>query len=486
MEARGANGLRSPAALAMATLLVLLGIPYLVPGLQRVRVLTPLTEGEGIALVAPGEPEAPVGEAELPSTPASSDRAQPERAAPAPEAKDPAARAAPEEKPPRSIEDPSGRALASFFRALGAVERGERGAIARVSYWGDSNVASDFVTATLRRRLQRRFGDAGHGFVLLANSDPYYFHNDVVRSASFDWGLTRISGPLSADGMYGLGGAAFRSRGSAAFSRTGTAKTGGFGRTVSRMSVSYLEHPQGERMEVRIDGQVREVVDTRASVTRGVIRAYDVPDGPHEIELRPLGAGVRAFGVLLERDTPGVVVDALGVAGSKVRYLSRIDRAHWEEQLKLRSPALAVFHFGVNEGTEGDLTFPLDQYEATMGEAIAAVRQALPDSSCLLVSPNDLAWKTTSGVYSKAVVPKLSAVQRRVAAAQGCAFWDLFEAMGGTGSMARWIRRGLGNPDMMHPSTKGAEVLGDWLYLALMEAYESASAGGTSPPSTSP
>jgi hypothetical protein len=35
---------------------------------------------------------------------------------------------------------------------------------------------------------------------------------------------------------------------------------------------------------------------------------------------------------------------------SKIRYLSRIDRAHWEEQLKLRNPALAVFHFGVNEG----------------------------------------------------------------------------------------------------------------------------------------
>jgi lysophospholipase L1-like esterase len=472
MEPRGGNGLKSPAAGAMATLLVLLIIPYLVPALRRVRVLTPLAEGEGLTLVTPAEQDAPVGEAELPAASEGSDRAQPERAVMPPEAKDIVARTAEQERPPRSIEDPSGRALDAFFRALDAVERGERGAIARVSYWGDSNVASDFVTATLRRRLQRRFGDAGHGFVLLANSDPYYFHNDVVRSASFDWGLTRISGPLSADGMYGIGGASFRSKAGGAFSRTGTARTGAFGLAVSRFSIDYLEHPQGERMEVRIDGQLREIVDTRADVTRGVFRTYEVPDGPHEIELRPLGAGVRAFGVALERDTPGVVVDALGVAGSKVRYLSRIDRAHWEEQLKLRSPALAVFHFGVNEGTEGDLTFPLDQYEATMGDAIAAVRRALPGSSCLLVSPNDLAWKTTSGaIASKAVVPKLAAIQRRVAAAQGCAFWDLFEAMGGSGSMARWIHRGLGNKDMMHPSTTGAEVLGHWLYLALMEAY---------------
>ena len=45
------------------------------------------------------------------------------------------------------------------------------------------------MTATLRRRLQKRFGDAGHGFMLMANAWPGYFHNDVVRFA--DPGLDR-------------------------------------------------------------------------------------------------------------------------------------------------------------------------------------------------------------------------------------------------------------------------------------------------------
>ncbi len=102
-----------------------------------------------------------------------------------------------EDKPPRSLEDPSGHALDPFFAALYAVERKDPGAIARVTYYGDSIVASDFVTATLRRRLQKRFGDAGHGFMLMANPWPGYFHNDVVRFAAPGWKVSRVVGPFA-------------------------------------------------------------------------------------------------------------------------------------------------------------------------------------------------------------------------------------------------------------------------------------------------
>jgi hypothetical protein len=44
--------------------------------------------------------------------------------------------------------------------------------------------------------------------------------------------------------------------------------------------------------------------------------------------------------------------------------------------------------------------------------------------------------------------------------------------MGGFGSMATWYQRGLGGADLAHPSSAGAEVLGTWVYLALMEGYE--------------
>lgn len=454
----------------MLTLALLVAVPYVVGGLERFRLLHPLPEGASLFASKPPEPAAPpVGESELViETKPQEELQQPEEVALPAAAKETVNR----EKPPRAIEDPSGHALDPIFRALAAVERKEPKSVARITYWGDSIVAGDFVTATLRRKLQKRFGDAGHGFMLMANAWPGYFHNDVTRFAAPGWQVSRVVGPFAKDGLYGLGGVSFRSVGPGVFSRFGTAKVGSaFGHSVSRFVLSYLEHPDGGRMEVLVDGKPRETVDTRADATRSAFRTYEVPDGRHELEVRALGAGVRAFGVVMERDEPGVVLDAIGIQGCRIRFLDQTDDAHWAEQLRARNPSLTVFQYGMNESEDGEL-YPLDQYEATMKAVLEQVRAALPNASCLLVGPMDRADKR-GGVYtSRPVVPKLAAIQRRVAGQVGCAYWDTFSAMGGFGSMGIWVQRGLGGADLAHPSSAGADLLGNWIYLALMEAYD--------------
>lgn len=470
----GANALQSSTTLALATLAVLVAIPYFHPSLERFRLLTPLPEGQGLVAVAPAAaPVASVGEAPLVvETTEQSELSQPEEVTLPPAAAEiiePAAGSA-VDKPPRSIEDPSGHALDAFFERLQAVERKEPGSIARITYFGDSIIASDFITATLRRKLQKHFGDAGHGFMLMANAWPGYFHNDVERFAAPGWKVSRVVGPYASDGFYGLGGVSFKAWGKGAFSRFSTAKTGSFGRNVSRFVVHWLAHEEGGPMVISLDGVPRETIDTRSSTPMSKFSTYEVPDGPHGIEVRADGAGVRAFGVVMERDVPGVVLDAIGIQGCRIRFLDKSDDAHFAEQLKARNPALTVFQYGMNESEDGEL-FPLDQYASTMRDVLRQVRAALPNSSCLLVGPMDRADKKASGYTSRPVVPKLAAIQRKVAAEVGCAYWDTLSAMGGFGSMGIWVQRGLGGADLAHPSGTGADVLGRWIYMALMESY---------------
>jgi hypothetical protein len=487
-EIDGVNGLRSTAAVAMLTTALLVAIPYAVPSLWRFRLLTPLPEGAGLVAVPPpaagaAAPSASVGETALViETTEQSELRQPEEAAPLPpEAAAVLSKSAQGEegKPPVSIEDPSGRALDAFFGKLAAAERKEPKAVARITYYGDSIVATDHVTGTMRRKLQRRFGDAGHGFVLIANAWPGYFHNDILRFASPGWKVSRVVGPFAKDGFYGLGGVSFRSDGPGLFSRFGTMKTGSFGRSVARYVLSYLEHPQGGEMEIRIDGEVKETLSTKAEETRSAWKTYELPDGPHELEVRVQSAGVRAFGVWMERDEPGAVLDSIGIQGCRIRFLDQSDDAHWAEQLKRRDPSLTIFHYGLNEAEDGEL-YPLDQYEATMKAVLVQAKGALPNGSCMLIGPLDRADKRGDRFSSRPVVPKLAAIQRKVAGEVGCAYWDTLTAMGGFGSMGPWVQRGLGAADLAHPSSAGAEVLGNWIYLALMEAYEAYKAKGGS------
>jgi lysophospholipase L1-like esterase len=467
------NGLFSRSAGALATLGALVALPYAVPGSFRFRVLTPLPDG--VALIAPAPAAAPaptVGETKLViKTTEQAELRQPEEVA-LPAAAREVLPAVDEKKPPRSLEDPSGHALDPFFAALAAVERHDPKSIARITYFGDSIVASDFVTATLRRRLQKRFGDAGHGFMLMANAWPGYFHNDVVRFAAPGWQVSRVVGPFAKDRLYGLGGVSFRTEGPGVFSRFATTQSGTFGRSVSRFVLDYLKQPGGGEIEIKIDGKPQETLSSRAEAPpRSALATWAVPDGPHELEVRALGANVRAFGVWMERDEPGVVLDAIGIQGCRIRFLGQSDDAHFAEQLRLRDPSLTVFQYGMNESEDGEL-YPLDQYEETMKAVLQRVKAALPAASCLLVGPLDRAEKKGDGFRSRPVIPKLAAIQRKVAGEVGCGYWDTLGAMGGFGSMGVWYQRGLGGADLAHPSSAGAEVLGNWVYLALMEGYE--------------
>ena len=91
----------------------------------------------------------------------------------------------------------------------------------------------------------------------------------------------------------------------------------------------------------------------------------------------------------------------------------------------------------------------------------------------MLVAPVDHGYRDAGRVVGNPMVPKLIAVQRKVALAEGCAFFDTYAAMGGEGAVGRWRRANppLISGDLAHLTHEGQRVLGHYLYLALMEGY---------------
>lgn len=370
------------------------------------------------------------------------------------------------------IEDPGGHALDAFYARLADTDAKKPGATTRILYYGDSTIASDYVSGTVRRDLQLRFGDGGHGFILIANPWEWYFHNDVVHGSDGEWKASKLAGPITSDGAYGLGGVSFTSYGggSATF---GTAARGDFGRKVSRFDVFYLEQPSGGDVELDVKGQAADRFSTRGDAKASRVHSVHLPDGEGRLTIHAMGGGpVRLFGVALERDEPGVVVDALGSHAAMAVYWQRQDRQHWKDQVALRDPALVIFQYGTNES---DL-WKLDRgdYETALAGLVDELHEVAPHASILVVSPLDRAEDKNGRLQTKPVILDLVAIQRRVALAHGAAFWSTFDAMGGEGSMARWVKAKpqLGGGDLTHPTPLGAEVLGDMLSDALVHAYQ--------------
>jgi hypothetical protein len=375
-----------------------------------------------------------------------------------------------EQAPPVPLLDPSGHALNAFFAALRRTSRKQPGAITRIAHFGDSIIVSDYVSGTLRRKLQAAFGDAGHGFVLIANAWPAYFHNDVSRYATAGFSVSRIVGPYAADGFYGLGGVSFSTPPNV-LSRVGTAESGDFGRKVSSFTLYYLEQPSGGTLELSVDGQPPQELSTEGPSPKSKTFRVEVPDGSHQLSLQTKRGTSRLFGVVLERAEPGVVLDALGVQGARIRFMDKQDDQHWADQLRLRSPDLLVYEFGANESTDGFL-YSMADYHRTMLDVLEQGKRALPGSSCLVIGTMDRAAKVGDEIVSLRVMPDLLANQKQAALDAGCAFFDTFTAMGGAHSMPRWVRKGLGQADMTHPTAVGAEIIGTWIYRALLQAYQ--------------
>ncbi len=476
------DALRSRTSLALVTLAVLVAVPYALPKhpwTSRLRLLSPRDEAPAAPVLIVPPPTTEVGEVTLgretddqvdaPEEPRGAARgglAFDTPTAPPPELAIDEAGA-----PPRSIEDPSGQALDPFYAKLRLVEAKTPGAVARMTYYGDSVLASDWISATLRRKLQTRFGDAGHGFILVADAWPGYHHDGLRRSASKGWKVSRITGPFAPDGLYGLGGVSFTADGPGMYATVGTVDKGDIGRAVSTFRVTYAVQPGGGKLSLKIDDGPPRELSTAAPETLVREELLEVPDGPHKLEVRSNGGGpVRVFHVVLERGGPGVVVDAVGIIGCRLRFLDKIDDAHWADELRRRDPSLIAFTYGANESGDG-FAYPMDQYEETARAVFKQARAALPHAACLVIGPLDAADKKGDQLVTRPVIPAMNAIQRKLAAELGCGFFDTFQAMGGYGSMGIWIKRGLGGADLVHPSSTGAEVLGTWVYKALMEGY---------------
>jgi hypothetical protein len=300
----------------------------------------------------------------------------------------------------------------------------------------------------------------------------------VSRYATAGFNVSRIVGPYAADGLYGLGGVSFSTPPNV-LSRVGTAESGDYGRNVSSFTLYYLEQPNGGSLELTLDGGTARELSTAGPAVASKTHVVKVADGSHQLSLQTKRGTSRLFGVVLEREGPGVVLDALGVQGARIRFMDKQDDQHWADQLKLRSPNLIIYEFGANESADGFL-YPMADYHRTMQDVLEQGKRALPGSSCLVIGAMDRAAKVGDEIVSLRVMPELLANQKQAALDAGCAFFDTWTAMGGARSMPRWVKKGLGQADMTHPTAVGAEIIGTWIYRALLQSYQSY--GKSAPP----
>ena len=355
------------------------------------------------------------------------------------------------------IENPD--ALRNFFSELAASQSKQRIEPVRIMHFGDSHVAADVLTREIREHFQQEFGDGGPGFLVPRNPMATR-RRGVLSGYSEGWVVEGIGGRYSPDAIYGPAGInlATSDPGERAWLETAS----------NHFEVYFARQPNGGQVEITVDGvdALEEPLLLNSRVAKLDSIAIDLPDdAPHRIEVRTLSPGrVRLLGIVAEHLSGGISYDVFGINGAKANRILTWNQQALNAAIRGRGPNLIILAYGTNEVTDG--TWTPAAYESLLGEIIQSLHKGAPNASILIFGPPDRADLPVSARLSS-----LINAERRAALAHNAAFWSAYDAMGGAGSMMRWVRQGLAQADRVHLTSAGYAKLADMFYEDLRHAW---------------
>lgn len=319
---------------------------------------------------------------------------------------------------------------------------------------GDSHTAADFFTGNLRNLLQNRYGDAGPGFVPPMSIPGQ--RNAIVKFTEDKTGWWLSSSRKDNRADFPLGG--------------------------------FIAAPESSSSAIRLDlspansdkywisalYQSHEAAQIKAKFAS--MRGWDLPATNSEwhfspeksatfpISLYPQDTQLKIGGWLIKRQSPGIMLSALGINGATINMLDKW-QPQWINTLAQMKPDLVLLAYGTNEAFNDSLDLVAYQHELT--SKIKEIRKTIPQAVILLIGPNDSLKNKTAASCSEqqpALLDGVIQVQQAVAQEQHILFWDWREYMGGPCSVIGWAQQNLARPDYVHLSAAGYERSAEALY----------------------
>lgn len=373
----------------------------------------------------------------------------------------------------------SGPASSPGFRlphldaALAGLASGKRAQPVHVLWLGDSHTYPDFWTNAIREPLQKRFGDGGPGFVLLG-MDPYR-HSGVKLEREGRW-RHEPPNPATAlphsDGVFGLGGIRTVPLSGDARASVELEKGAVSGR--AHWTLFYRLPDPDARFTVSVTGEKPIQVDAttgKPCPSGSPLRQLEL-DSPAtaKLEVSAPSGKPQLYGVDIESSKPGVVIDTLGINGARAATTLAWNKKAWEAEAAEQKPVLVVLAYGTNEVAN---PLAIQKNRPYFDRLLARVHAAAPGADCLMAGPTD--WDEDNG-RTKPRVLRMDQLERQIAAAHGCAYFSVYDAMGGQGSHRRWEHASpqLGAIDHIHLMPAGYRKIGKDMVKDLLEGYRAA------------
>ena len=350
--------------------------------------------------------------------------------------------------------------LDNFFAALDNAQKQR----VRIMHFGDSQLEGDRMTCYLRQNFQEEYGGSGIGLIpaIQTVSSITLTENvsgDIQRYLAYATKAEQAEhhryGPLCQ--MAEVDGEAtieFTSTGGKKFSHSGY-----FTHVTVLASGSGTLELWGANDTI---GNVREI-ETES------MQMVNFPVAGYKGSLTITGQ-VEIYGLMLDGGV-GVQMDNIGLRGSAGTLFTSIDRSTLVPFFSSEDVNLIILQFGGNAVPYLTDQSSISGYINSMRYQIRMFKRLAPQSCILFVGPSDMATQEGEEMVTYPFLPKLVSSLRKMCDEEEIAFWNMFAAQGGVGSMIRWCELGLAGDDYVHFSPSGARKISNLLFETLQMYY---------------
>jgi lysophospholipase L1-like esterase len=361
--------------------------------------------------------------------------------------------------------------LNAFYEKLWELKTGKRDRVTIVQI-GDSHIQADVFSGTVRKSMQLNFGNAGRGLVFpyrvaKSNGPPSYkssssLNNWISKRAVF------LNDPLP----IGVSGFTIATTDTNAFVQIRVNDEGELDYGFNKLTLFHSKGPGFYDFSV-CDEYNCSLGYFDAMLGDSNISSLEFKTPMHTFMLNCMphdtsGKRAEIYGILLENGKPGVLYNMIGVNGAM--YYHYNNSAYFLEQFAYLKPDLIIVSLGTNEGYANG--FKPDFIQKNMDSLISKLKQTIPESQFIITTPGDSFKRTRKGYVKNPNMQEARNTVVNYCTVNKLPYWDLFEVMGGFGSMGKWFTTGLAAKDRLHFTNPGYELQGQLLSDAMLKGYE--------------
>lgn len=362
-------------------------------------------------------------------------------------------------------------ALAHFFESLNSTKKQKHKT--RIAYFGDSMIEGDLITQDLRSCMQDAFGGYGVGFVPIT-SIVAGFRSSVIHSFG-EWTTYNLLKNPPENHILGISGYGFVPN-TVTINDTSATNSESWVKysTVNRKHINkfydaILLYGKSEDENYVVINDVRYPLKGLKTVNQLVINNEN---GTQCINAKfQCKTPLDIFGFSMESDS-GAFVDNFSFRGNSGMPITKVSQSVYSGTDSYLNYDLIILEYGLN-AVSTEVT-DYSWYERGMSNAIKHIQSSFPNASILLIGIGDKGYRN-NGIYeTDPSVPILVEAQKRMSKNNKIAFWSLYDAMGGNGSMVKWVEGDTvyANKDYTHFNFKGAHKAGKMLFTQLMKEYK--------------